>query len=291
MHLGILASGGLGYTTIIQLLKEIDKPIFIATDSKSVQIIEYCKSNDIDVFVGNPRKGKLFSFLSEREIELDLILSINYLFLLDKELIDYLPLSINLHGSLLPKYRGRTPHVWSIINGEKYTGVTAHLIDQNCDTGDIIKQVKVPITENDTGAKILDKYENIYPSLLISVLNDISNEKLQRIKQDDSKATYFGKRIPEDGLINWDWQKDRIRNWVRAQAYPYPGSFSFINGEKIIVDKIKFSDKGFEYSAKNGTVLDCNPNPIIKCPNGAIELNGIRNKEVIKNIKPNMVLN
>lgn len=291
MRLGILASGGLGYKTIVTLLKKIERPIFIATDSKSVQIIEFCKSNGIDVFIGNPRDRKLFSFMSEREIEIELLLSINYLFLLDKELIDIIPLSINLHGSLLPKYRGRTPHVWAIINGEKFTGVTAHIIDENCDTGDIIKQVEVPITEDDTGAIILDKYENIYPSLLISVLNDISNGQIQRIKQDDSQATYYGKRTQEDGLINWDWQKDRIRNWVRAQAYPYPGAFSFINGEKLIVDSIKFSDKGFDFSLKNGTVLECNPNPIIKCSNGAIELIEIRNKEIFKYIKPDVVLN
>jgi methionyl-tRNA formyltransferase len=104
--------------------------------------------------------------LKEHHIETDLILSINYLFLLDEEMISKLPLAINIHGSLLPKYRGRTPHVWSIINGETKTGVTAHIIDADCDTGDIVKQIVVPIEKDDTGATILEKYEKIYPELL-----------------------------------------------------------------------------------------------------------------------------
>jgi methionyl-tRNA formyltransferase len=290
MRIGILTSGGFGYKVISDLINHIEKPAFIATDSNSEQIIEFAKKNNVLTFAGNPRNGRLVGFLNKHQIETDLILSINYLFLLDNDLINYLPQAINVHGSLLPKYRGRTPHVWSIINGDNKTGVTAHLIDKDCDTGDIVKQITIPIGKDDTGATILNKFEEIYPDLLLSVINLVQSGQLQRTKQDDCKATYFGKRTPDDGLIDWNWHRDRIRNWVRAQAYPYPGAFSFLNGEKVFIDEVKFSDLGFIDSFKNGTILEIEKSPIIKCPNGAIELTKVRNQEILEKFKSKMVL-
>lgn len=290
MRIGILASGGLGYNVLFDLIKQIETPVFIATDSNSEYIIEFARENSIKLFSGNPRNGKLIEFLNKNQIATDFILSINYLFLLDKELIDSLPVAINVHGSLLPKYRGRTPHVWSIINGETKTGVTAHVIDADCDTGDIVKQVVVPIEKDDTGASILKKFEKIYPELLLSVIEEAQSDELKKVKQDDSKATYFGKRTPDDGLIDWNWHKERIRNWVRAQADPYPGAFSLLNAEKVIIDEVNYSDVGFSDTIKNGTILIANRNPIIKCPNGTVELTRVRNQNILKMFKSKMVL-
>ena len=87
----------------------------------------------------------------------------------------------------------------------------------------------------------------------------------------------FGKRTPEDGRINWNWQKERIRNWVRAQSYPYPGAFSFFNNNKIIIDEIKFSSHGFNFKDENGLILKVNPSIIIKTVNGALEVKKMRN--------------
>lgn len=290
MRIGILTSGGLGCKVISEIINQIKVPLFIATDSNSDCIIEFAKENSIQLFIGNPRNGKLVEYLNKYQIETDLILSINYLFLLDEELIDSLPLAINLHGSLLPKYRGRTPHVWSIINGEAQTGVTAHIIDTDCDTGDIVKQLVIPIKNDDTGATILKKYEKIYPELLLSVIDEIQSEQFKRVKQDDSKATYFEKRTPDDGLIDWTWHKERIRNWVRAQADPYPGAFSLLNGEKVIIDEVNYSDVGFKDTNENGTILEVKGKPIVKCPNGAMELTQVRNQDILKKFKSKMVL-
>ena len=187
--------------------------------------------------------------------------------------------SINLHGSLLPKYRGRTPHVWSIINGEKETGITAHLMEKGCDTGDIILQKRIPITSQITGAKILHEFERIYPEMVLDILKKINQNGIIRIKQDEEKATWFGKRTPEDGRINWDWQKERIHNWVRAQAFPYPGAFTKLDDKKVIIDKVEFSDYGFDQRMENGLVLRTNPYIMVKTPNGVIELTTVRNIE------------
>lgn len=288
MKIGILTSGNLGYQVTKELLSNCS-PVFLATDSRSESLKKLANEFKIPAFIGNPRNGMLLEFLNALEVKPDIILSINYLFLLDEELVDRLPISINFHGSLLPKYRGRTPHVWAIINNEEITGVTAHLIDKNCDTGAIVKQQKININPSETGADILGKFKIIYPKFVKEIIKDFKNDAIELISQDDSKATYFGKRTPEDGQINWNWQKERIYNWIRAQAAPYPGAYTMINDEKIIIDKVKYSDIGFLNEDPNGLILEIDSYPIVKCPNGAIQLDVIRNKEVINKIKKGMV--
>ncbi|MGL5458399.1 MAG: methionyl-tRNA formyltransferase [Cetobacterium sp.] len=168
-----------------------------------------------------------------------LLISINYRFILPKEILSLLENAINIHGSLLPKYRGRTPHVWSIINGEKTSGITCHLIDEGVDTGDIITQIEVPISQEDTGYSLLKKYEEKYPDILIKSLKKLE-ENYKLIKQDETKASYFGKRIPEMGYIDFYQSFIKIRNFIRAQTKPYPGAYYFLpNGKKIIIYKIK----------------------------------------------------
>lgn len=273
MKIAFLASGNLGYKTIKTLLESV-KPTFIATDSGSQDIVHLATQKAIPVFKGNPRNGRLAEFM--KSFRIDILLSINYLFLLDPDVISKAKYTLNLHGSLLPKYRGRSPHVWAIINNEKYTGVTAHFIDENCDTGDIVMQKEIAIPSKATGADLLKLFEDIYPHIVKDIIYNIKYNKLTKLKQDHSKATYYGKRTPEDGNINWDWQKERIYNWIKAQAYPYPGAFTKFEGNKIVIDKINFSDQGYEYSDPNGLILKQYPNVIVKTPNGAIKLLEVR---------------
>ncbi|MFV0329874.1 MAG: methionyl-tRNA formyltransferase, partial [Dysgonomonas sp.] len=221
----ILCSGGLGFNILENLIPSFNIEM-VFTDSRSTSIITLCNKNKIDVFVGNPRNNAASNFINNRKV--DILISINYLFIIESDVISIAKdIAFNIHGSLLPKYRGRTPHVWSIINNEKETGITAHLIDEGCDTGDVIQQIKIPILHTDTGNDILLKYNKEYLPIINQVLNNLIRGKVKTIKQDHSQATYFGKRTPDDGLINWDWQKERIYNWVRAQSFPYPGAFTY----------------------------------------------------------------
>ncbi|MHA8097982.1 methionyl-tRNA formyltransferase [Aquirufa aurantiipilula] len=281
MKIGILASGNLGFTTLQFFCEKFQFPDFIATDKNSKLIIEFAERHSIKLFLGNPRNGRLREFIGDEN--LGVLFSINYLFLLDKEVINNANFAINIHGSLLPKYRGRTPHVWAIINNEKITGVTAHLIDEGCDTGDIIVQKKIKILSTHTGADILAEFEKIYPFIISEVFDKINLGTIASKSQDNSKATYYGKRTPEDGEINWSWQKERIRNWVRAQAFPYPGAFTYCDNQKVIIDKIIFSSHGFSSEQPNGLVLSDKNGIIVKTPNGTVKLNSIRiNKDKIK---------
>ena len=280
MKLGILSSGNLGKDTLEKIILNFNV-VFVLTDSNSQGILSLCEENKIPYYKGNPRNGVGYDFI--KKIEVDIIASINYLFLIEKDIIQHSKqLTFNIHGSLLPKYRGRTPHVWSIINNEKETGITAHVIDEGCDTGDIISQIKIPINEIETGAEILNKFKLEYYNLILGVFKKLNSGKLELIKQDEQLATYFGKRTPEDGRINWNWQKGRITNWVRAQAYPYPGAFSYLNNQKLIIDKVEDCSYGFRFDTENGTVLALTPNIVIKTTNGALEIKKSRQKLTIE---------
>ncbi len=278
MRIGLLISGKLG---LIILNHAIDKYLidFVITDAKSSEIVFKCEEKKIDTFIGNPRGGKCSNFINKRKI--DVLASVNYLYIIEKELIE-LPrlLAFNIHGSLLPKYRGRTPHVWAIINNELETGITAHIINEECDKGEIIEQIKIGIEYNDTGADILKKFEGLYIPIFESVLEKVRENRLTKKVQNENSATFFGKRTSEDGLINWNWQKERIRNWVRAQAKPYPGAFTFYNNQKLIIDKIGFSDKGFHSDMPNGLIIENNPNLYVKTPNGVVELLEVRTNTI-----------
>ena len=286
MKLGILTSGSLGRDTLEKIIPYYDVS-FVLTDTNSISIIDFCKNHNIPFFKGNPRNGKAYQFI--KNIQVDVLISINFLFLIKSDIINHPKiLSFNIHGSLLPKYRGRTPHVWAIINNEKNSGISAHIIDEGCDTGEILSQVIIPISQNDTGNDILNKYKSKYFSLTKDVLDKIESNKLAPLIQDESLATYYGIRKPEDGRINWNWHKERIRNWVRAQANPYPGAFSFVNGNKLTVDEVEEVSNGFTSLTENGIVLEIEPNIIVKTPNGALKLTKFR--EDIKILKGDQLI-
>ncbi|MCB9239858.1 MAG: methionyl-tRNA formyltransferase [Flavobacteriales bacterium] len=274
MKLAIAASGGLGTICLKHILKSRDIGL-ILTDGRSTEIQAIARQKDISLFVGNPRDGRLLDFIGTQNFEL--LLSINYLFLFDSESMKNFNLGINFHGSLLPKYRGRTPHVWSIINNEKVAGVTAHQIDLDCDTGPIALQHEIQITSHMTGGQLLAAYHEVYPEMIDRVLDAYSTNSLSFVEQDEEKATFYGKRTPESGLINWDWSKERIHNWVRAQAYPYPGAFSFYENQKVIIDAVEYSDLGYHFEVPNGQIIGFDDRkPIVKSTNGALKLTQIR---------------
>ncbi len=276
-------SGTLGLSCL-EFVYKMSNVCYVLTDKSSDEIVKFCIKNKIPYFIGNPRNDKAVDFI--KKYSTDVILSINYLFIINSDIIR-LPrkYAINFHGSLLPKYRGRTPHIWSIINNEKETGITAHRIIEECDKGEIIHQEKIRILPDTTGGNILDQFINLYPLIIQKVINMIEEDQVVLIEQDETKATWFGKRTPDDGEINWNWQKERIYNWVRAQSRPYPGAFSFYNKIKLIIHKIEFSEIGFDFKQENGTILQGGNQPIIKTPNGAIKLLEIETDRMIEFIK------
>jgi methionyl-tRNA formyltransferase len=128
----------------------------------------------------------------------------------------------NLHGSLLPAYRGRCPVNWVLVRGENETGVTLHHMVTKADAGDIVGRKVVPIDRTDT-AVIL--YQKLCGELLDELLPFMKEGRASRIPQDINSGSYFGGRRPEDGRIDWRWPAERIYNLIRAVTEPYPGAF------------------------------------------------------------------
>ncbi len=141
--------------------------------------------------------------------------------------------ALNMHGSLLPKYRGRVPVNWAIIRGETETGATLHYMTEKPDNGDIVSQQAVPILPNDTAHEVFQKVTVAAEMALNNVLSALLAGKAQAMKQDLSKGAYFGGRKAEDGVIDWSRSALEIHNLVRAVAPPYPGATTQIMGKSM----------------------------------------------------------
>lgn len=177
--------------------------------------------------------------------------------------------ALNLHGSLLPKYRGRVPINWAIINGEKETGVTLHYMTAGVDAGDIVDQERFEIGDTDTARSVFDKACTAAATLLKRALPLVLENKAPRRKQDETKATYFGARTPADGQIDWTQSCTSVHNLVRAVTRPYPGAFSFLGGRKCFFWTVAPVVR--EDDVEPGTVLQSSPLEIA-CGEGAVRV-------------------
>lgn len=177
------------------------------------------------------------NFLNKiKSLNLDLIVCVNFDQILKKDIINLPTIGcINTHASLLPKYRGRAPLNWAMINGEKYSGVTVHFIDEGIDTGDIILQEKIKIDEDDYICDLLNKVKNIYPKIVLNAIRALESSNLNLIKPDLSKGFYVNKRTQDDGEIDFSKPSKDILNFIKAISKPYPGAFLYHNNKKIII--------------------------------------------------------
>ena len=171
------------------------------------------------------------------ELKPDIIFSFYYRKMICREILEIPRLgAFNLHGSLLPAYRGRCPVNWVLINGEKRTGVTLHYMIDKPDAGDIVGQKEVEIEFKDTAKTLYDKLCTTAKLLLDEVLPAIKTGRIPRRKQNLAVGSYYGGRRPEDGCIDWHESAQDIYNLIRGVSEPYPGAFAFLeNGEKLII--------------------------------------------------------
>ncbi|MDA8163322.1 MAG: formyltransferase [Desulfobacteraceae bacterium] len=176
----------------------------------------------------------------------DVILSCYFRHMIKEDILNIPKIAaLNLHGSLLPKYRGRCPVNWQIIHGETKGGVTLHHMVKKADAGDIVAQREVEISDTDTALSLFKKMEDAAYGLLKESIPKVLEGTAPRIPQDHSLATYFGGRRPDDGIINWDLSAVQIYNLIRAVTWPYPGAFSYLGGKKLIIWQAEpMNDKG-----------------------------------------------
>jgi methionyl-tRNA formyltransferase len=219
-----------------------------------------------------------------RALAPDVILVIGWTQLLKDELLRMPKLAcLGFHASLLPKYRGRAPINWALIYGEKVTGNSMITLEPEADTGDIVAQREIPITDEDDCNTLYQKVGQTEVEMLEAVLPQLRKGIVPRTKQDNSIATVMPKRRPEDGIIDWNRSSRELYNWVRAVTEPYPGAFSFVNGEKVFVWKAQIANDAFEPSQGVGEVrMDREGWPVVSTTDGWLRLVSVQKEGGVK---------
>jgi methionyl-tRNA formyltransferase len=171
-----------------------------------------------------------------REIGPDFILSFYYRNMIRPEVLD-IPRrgALNLHGSWLPRYRGRVPVNWAVINGETETGATLHYMVEKPDAGDIVDRERVGIAFTDTAFDVFNKVTDAAVTVISRSWPRLLAGTAPRIPMDLKAGNYCGGRKPADGLIDWTKGAVQIYNLIRGVTHPYPGAFTYLDGRKVVI--------------------------------------------------------
>ena len=208
-----------------------------------------------------------------REARPDAIFVVGWSQLVRGELIELAPLGVyGMHPTLLPRHRGRAPIPWAILSGLAKTGVTLfEIVDPTADSGPIIAQREVEVEPTETATTLYDKLLDAHVELLAEHLPRIADGTATRRPQDAKRASVWPKRIPADGIIDWETRARYLDDWVRAQTRPYPGAFTYLNDEKLIVWRARPID--VEAREPAGTVLELRPDgAVVACGEGSLLL-------------------
>lgn len=258
---------------ILAVVTNPDRPKGRGMKMVSSPVKEFAVSKNLKIY--QPEKvRKNIEFIEEiKKLQPDVICVVAYGKILPKEILDIPKLGcINVHGSLLPKYRGAAPIQWAVINGEKVTGVTTMYMDIGMDTGDMILKEEVSIGEDETTGELWDKLSEVGAKLLVKTLKQIEDGTATRIPQgeDFSMAPMLNKEMSK---INWNSQSaQEIKNLVRG-LNPIMGTYSYLNDKKIKfwkVDVLPLENENVE----NGTILKSNSKDglYIKAKDGVIKV-------------------
>ena len=181
-----------------------------------------------------------------KEIQPDLMIVVAYGQVFKKELLELPSIGcINIHASLLPKYRGAAPLNWVLINGEKETGVSIMEMEEGLDTGDVLAMKSMEIKDDYDCEDVHDKLSILGPELLLDIIDDIGTNKITKVKQDDSKSSYAPMIFRETGKIDWNNEAEDINNLIRG-VKPWPGAYTFYKDEMVKIHQISKSDDDYE---------------------------------------------
>ena len=198
-------------------------------------VAKLCADQDIPYLT--PSANELLDLAPKLEaLAPDYIFSFYYRYMIPAQILACAKIAaLNMHGSLLPKYRGRAPVNWAILHGETQTGATLHIMEAKPDAGDIVGQSAVSIGPNETATDVFGKVSEAAVNVIKELLPSLTQGKVPRKPNDLEKGSYFGGRKPSDGQIHWNQNATQVHNLVRAVAPPYPGAFTDHQGNAMIV--------------------------------------------------------
>jgi methionyl-tRNA formyltransferase len=232
-RIAVFAYSGTGHACLDLLLKRGRRPVLVATHRDEPHearwfpsVADLARSAGIEpLFIDNPLDPAAIARV--RIAAPDLVFSFYYRSLLPSEMLALPRLgAYNMHGSLLPKFRGRAPVNWAVLKGETRTGATLHVMTERADQGAIVDQEAVPIGPDDTAMEVQSRVTAAAAAVLERRLEDLEAGRVQATPQDETRATRFGRRRPEDGHIDWSRPAREVHDLVRAVTHPYPGAFT-----------------------------------------------------------------
>ena len=190
-----------------------------------------------------PEASDLLEFLPQfKKIAPDYIFSFYYRYMITSDILATAGIAaLNMHGSLLPKYRGRAPVNWAILHGETKTGASLHIMEAKPDAGDIVGQVAVPIHPDEDATAVFAKVSNAAVEVMQAALPELLQGRVPRTPNVLANGSYFGGRKPEDGRIHWNQSAKQVHDLIRAVAPPYPGAFTDWQGARMVIAKSKLN--------------------------------------------------
>ncbi len=243
---------------VIGVVTQPDKPKGRGKKMTPTPVKEVALEEGIPVF--QPEKIRDEKFISKlEELNADIFVVVAYGQFLSEKILNMPKYRcINVHASLLPKYRGAAPIQWAVINGEKVTGVTIQYMEKGIDTGDMIIKKEIPIDDNETYGSLHDKMAPIGAAALIEALELIENGKANPQKQNDDLSSYAKKISKEFGKIDWNKNSDEILNLIRG-LNPSPCAYSFLDGEVFKIWNAEKITDGVNEDKISGTVINVFP--------------------------------
>jgi methionyl-tRNA formyltransferase len=250
-RVAVFAYSDTGHACLKFLLDRGERMVFVGTHRDDSgerlwypSVAELARSRGIEpIVMENPLDAQ--SIARVRIAAPDLIFSFYYRRILPDEMLAAPRLgAFNMHGSLLPKFRGRSPVNWAVLKGETRTGATLHRMTSRADAGDIVDQEAVEIGPDDTALVVQKRVTAAAVAILARRIDELKEGTAPAVAQDDRAASRFGKRRPEDGRIDWIRPAHEIHNLVRAVTHPFPGAFSDLFGAKTYVWRTRLPGLG-----------------------------------------------
>ncbi len=227
---------------ILAVVSQPDRPSGRGMQLKPTPVKEFAISKNIPVYQVEKIRKNVEMIDTIRKLKPDVIVVVAFGQILPKEILEIPKYGcINVHGSLLPKYRGAAPIQWAIINGEEYTGITTMYMDVGMDTGDMILKEEVRIEEDDNFGTLYEKLKNIGGKLIVETLEKIADGLAPRQKQSED-YTIAPMITKEIGKIDWSKSSTEIRNLIRG-LNPMPGAYTFIDGQMVKIWNVDKLDK------------------------------------------------
>jgi methionyl-tRNA formyltransferase len=246
--LKVLLAGGVDVALVVTHRDSATENIWFES------VISVCESEGIPYITPGDAKGD--ELLAQvKAARPDLLFSFYYRHMLPAELLEIAP-AFNMHGSLLPQFRGRAPVNWAVLHGALETGATLHEMTVKPDAGAIIAQTAVPILPDDIAHAVFGKVEVAAEITLWKALPGLLAGTATRIPNELAKGSYFGGRTPEDGRIDWSKPAQEIYNLHRAVAPPYPGAFTDIGGHRYVIERARLARQSLPSLPPGLTVVD-----------------------------------